>query len=234
MYKTSSCSARSYLHSFVLYPERDEGGAIAEQVKIHAGPSNLITILGTALVVAIKTNNRMAACECYYSILHSLQRRDAMTDSAVTVINLLTNALKAELEAKQQNDTGSSSSDSKLAPEYEKLARTTKRIWRPVLGNLQSTSVKDPEDNLQLEIKDCLLQIWIALGAVLGLETPPDASLSQEPSLPSEEILYWKIPKRCFWNMCGCADESRARLHAFRVCTGCYRVLYCSTRCQSA
>ena len=112
----------------------------------------------------------------------------------------------------------------------DKLRQTTARVWHDTLKALRDLT---PQNNLQTKMKEQGIECWLGYGAEFKLKEGVDESTQQVPSVPSDIKPYWKIPRRCFWEACACAAGSQLPAHRLRVCRGCWRVLYCSSKCQS-
>lgn len=127
-------------------------------------------------------------------------------------------------------ERGRSTGDRELTAEYFEQHRTTTRIWHDILRELNGIS---PTSDEQRELKDTALHVWHSYGSLLNmLEGVRVTTMENNPSTPSNKSCYWRIPGRCFSNLCPCSGVSRAS-HRLRVCRGCYRVLYCSAKCQA-
>lgn len=123
------------------------------------------------------------------------------------------------------------------AERKQSIRITTERIWHDTVRDLLYISA--PPRSQQLIDKTVALRYWRDFGALFGLRegvvqaTGRTCSLRGLPSTPSDRTIpYWLIPKRCFSNSCACSAVSLP-CHRFRVCTGCRRVLYCGSQCQS-
>ena len=101
------------------------------------------------------------------------------------------------------------------------------RVWHDTLKSLRSLTTRTVA---QSQLKVGAIKAWIEHGSNLELKEGVDVVTMQVPSVPSDVKPYWRIPKRCFWEACGCAGHVPA--HRLRVCKGCWRVLYCSNKCQ--
>lgn len=96
------------------------------------------------------------------------------------------------------------------------------RIWHDTMKSLRvvcQSSTAEP------------IKSWRSLGLLLGLREGVEVTTLKKPSTPSDQP-YWRISKRCFWQSCCCCTPFPPHVHKLRVCRGCWRVLYCSTRCQ--
>lgn len=112
-------------------------------------------------------------------------------------------------------------------PQYREQRRTTQRIWLSTFQELRAITVTS---DAQKVLKMKAVEIWRYYGSLLDLKE----GMPTTPSALSDERCYWKIPKRCFSESCPCSAVTRARLHhRMRVCKGCWRVLYCSSQCQT-
>ena len=94
---------------------------------------------------------------------------------------------------------------------------------------LKSIAAKPTRDTQHANQKAKALQIWRSGGAYMGLKEGISVVTLRRVSQLSDEERYWKIPKQCFWMACPCSSQAS---HPVSVCKGCWRVLYCSTKCQ--
>ena len=101
------------------------------------------------------------------------------------------------------------------------------RIWHDTMESLRSI---EPTTKKQRSMKMVALETWQELGEICGLKEGVDVT-TVRLALPLSNLPYWRTPKRCFWGACACSTYKPA--HRLRVCKGCWRALYCSTRCQS-
>lgn len=112
---------------------------------------------------------------------------------------------------------------------YEELRASTIRNWHDglyAISDVPTTTAQGLEDKLRA------LHYWREYGKSFGLNADVRVVESTKPSTPSNETLYWKIQRKCFYPACACSPGP-VPCHAMRVCKGCYRVLYCNARCQS-
>jgi len=115
-------------------------------------------------------------------------------------------------------------------PEFKDLVRSTTRIWHDVSRQLRDAPTRSLT---QSQVKSDALDLWRRVGVFVGLKERTSVTTLEKPSTPSEEEEYWKIPRRCFYEACVCAGVApSSHHHNLRVCKGCWRVLYCNTRCQ--
>ena len=117
---------------------------------------------------------------------------------------------------------------------YVFLTQTTRRIWH---DGLQAMSSIQTRGNSHRKAKLRVISAWRSFGLILHLREGVDVMTLISPSTPSDEDRYWKIDKRCYYSPCLCSHIAtgtpRDPQHAFRVCRGCYRVLYFNERCQA-
>lgn len=109
------------------------------------------------------------------------------------------------------------------------MTQTTTRIWHDCLKEISSVRIRDRV------AKEKAIDSWKSFGAVSNLEEGVKVTSLHNPSWPSDERRYWRIPRQCFYGPCVCSlvhDEDR-QAHPLRACKGCYRVLYCNERCQA-
>lgn len=111
-------------------------------------------------------------------------------------------------------------------------------VWYPTLSWLRDTRdlrrtsqstvyTREAEDNWNLAITN-----WKAAGEYLGLDE--NDTTIHNPNLFAEELDTasqpgWS-PRSCAWRLCLCHGEA---VHRMRVCKGCWRTHYCTTRCQT-
>lgn len=95
-----------------------------------------------------------------------------------------------------------------------------RRRQPPLLEDLQKLRLY-PDDSF-----DCLdraIDIWKTVGDNIGLFENGRHLDNEFPKLRLSR-------RRCHWEKCLC--HSAKPSHSMRVCKGCYRVLYCSRKCQ--
>jgi len=114
--------------------------------------------------------------------------------------------------------------------EFKGLAISTKRVWHDTIQALNT--FKAGSSQQKKLVKDALAK-WLRIGMFVGLKEGVNVTTLEGPSIPSEERRYWRIQRRCFREACICAGVVPSSCHHnLRVCKGCWRVLYCNTRCQ--
>ena len=101
------------------------------------------------------------------------------------------------------------------------------RVWHDTLRSLRAIKTKSSS---KAAIRDKAIIDWRKLGKECNLKEGKNVTTLQVVSTPST-LPYRKIPRRCFWAACGCSTHDAP--HHLRVCKGCWRVLYCSAKCQS-
>jgi len=116
-----------------------------------------------------------------------------------------------------------------LAEQQMSIRRTTERVWHDTLKDILSIRTSGVR---QLALKNAVLRAWRSYGGAFSLREGVDVTTCRIPSTPSNLGSYWLIPKRCFLNSCPCSATMQP-CHHLRVCKGCWRVLYCSPKCQS-
>lgn len=109
----------------------------------------------------------------------------------------------------------------------EACRRTSAMAWHYALDLLSSMR---PKSTTQARLRTKALSRWRAYGAIWGLREGVDVISLEGPSPLSDERPYWNIIKRCYYEACPC--RATIPCHRMRVCKGCYRVLYCGSRCQ--
>ncbi|KAH8094481.1 hypothetical protein BXZ70DRAFT_360123 [Cristinia sonorae] len=108
-----------------------------------------------------------------------------------------------------------------------KLYRNSARIWHDTLEDLRTVKPKGvTHATLQ---RDGIL-LWTRYGSMIGLKEGVDVQTLSGSSIPSDKP-WFRIQKRCFYKRCVCA--ACCPPHHMRVCKGCWRVLYCSEKCQA-
>jgi len=148
-------------------------------------------------------------------------RDDAARDVAPAIMLLI--HIQEPL-ARRAKTTG----DPNHAPEFPELDFTTQRVWHDRLKSIVAIRAKTSQ---QTSLKKSAERAWRSYGYLFLLKEGRKVTTLEGPSIPSEERLYWKIPKRCFHNACSCAAVEACH-HRLRACKGCWRVLYCSPQCQ--
>ena len=113
--------------------------------------------------------------------------------------------------------------------EYVAHFRVTKGIWYLTLKNLLAIDTQTSEKS---DMKEKSLKIWRNFGLLFKWhgETSQASSTSHTASELSNQLAYWRIPKHCFAKACFCSTGDPH--HYLHVCKGCWRVLYCSKKCQ--
>lgn len=108
------------------------------------------------------------------------------------------------------------------------LYQSSASIWHDGLEAI--LRVPTEHEPASAEMKKDALRVWRTFGSHMDFseyKRPVDTS---RPSDLSNERVYWRIERRCFWRKCACAIHAA---HSLRVCKGCWRVLYCNAVCQS-
>ncbi|KAH8094547.1 hypothetical protein BXZ70DRAFT_364238 [Cristinia sonorae] len=114
---------------------------------------------------------------------------------------------------------------------YPTVQKDVVRVWYDTLKSLQRIQ---PKGNIEIqERKDGAIEMWQFFGRHFGITERQRPTTLQKSSELSKSTKYWKIPQKCFSNVCPCAAAATQH-HPMRVCKGCYRVLYCSRTCQQA
>ena len=106
------------------------------------------------------------------------------------------------------------------------LKQRVSGAWYDTLKSIAAKPTRNAQHERQ---KTRALKVWREAGSFLGFKEGICATTLREVSEPSDEEKYWKIPKRCFWKACPCSSQAP---HPVSVCKGCWRVLYCSPKCQ--
>lgn len=143
---------------------------------------------------------------------------------AVSALALLGAAYNHVVEASRNY------SDGVHAHQFIDLYTPMRRIWHEALREIRATDAPTPE---QRALKDKCINSWLDYGSVFGLQERTQASVTEVPSTPSNDVRYWRVPRRCYSNACACS-VIQPHMHAMRVCKGCRCVMYCSAKCQAA
>ena len=101
-----------------------------------------------------------------------------------------------------------------------------RRIWHDTHARLLAIR---PKNLPQAQVKSLVIDKWESYGTAFNAKKGVNATTLNKPSELSDEMRYWKIHRRCFWGACACSINA---CHKMRVCTGCWRVLYCGEKCQ--
>ncbi|KAH8094468.1 hypothetical protein BXZ70DRAFT_359393 [Cristinia sonorae] len=109
------------------------------------------------------------------------------------------------------------------------LRSDSARVWHDTLKALRAVEPRDPHHG---EEKQDTIDMWLSYGELFGLEEGVDTATGCELSVTSDHTRLWKIPRVCFYGPCPCATHGAT--HSFRVCKGCWRVLYCGKDCQKS
>lgn len=111
-------------------------------------------------------------------------------------------------------------------PIFMAVAVQTITVWHPTLQTLRQLS-RQPGNQERHHILKCYLSAWTRLGQTFELsELNPNVPHVEKPPHPS--AIWWKA-RGCNWKHCLCAVDP---CHTLKMCKGCWRVLYCSARCQ--
>ena len=109
------------------------------------------------------------------------------------------------------------------------LVMQGKKVWHDTYASILAIHPVNAE---QAEFKNAALKCWLVQGFCIGLNVSTESATPPKgASQLSTERRYWKIPKQCFWRGCACSASFKPP-HQYRVCKGCWRVLYCSKYCQ--
>lgn len=103
-------------------------------------------------------------------------------------------------------------------------------VWHPTLMTLKSLSARPGPTQ---EMWECLSSFWRQTGEAFSLN--PSSRDVRNPKPWPELALGWKLTagdsrKGCGWKDCLCVI---APAHPLKVCKGCWRQFYCSTKCQT-
>ncbi|TCD60314.1 hypothetical protein EIP91_010363 [Steccherinum ochraceum] len=145
----------------------------------------------------------------------------AIRQANKTELDKLLLLLKYTLTMTRQAESRPTMDEMLRAP--RKFANAT---WQSTLATIHAIPAKRSE---QTKMKDQAVRGWIDYGTFFGLKFRPAIQSPQGPSKLSNKP-YREIERRCFWGACACAHDRP--FHHLRVCTGCWHVLYCSTKCQ--
>ena len=113
------------------------------------------------------------------------------------------------------------------SPKAATFWQTSTRSWHHTLFLLVSIHTESIE---HAQVKASVTAQWRKYGAFFGLRDNENIITLMRPSTPSDEPVYWKIKKHCYYMACPCNITSPP--HHVRVCKGCWRVLYCNSTCQ--
>ncbi len=98
--------------------------------------------------------------------------------------------------------------------ESQRFLTIAHKLWAPTLKRLRASRPKAKERRKEA------IAMWEEFGKVLDFR---EASFNAR-DLPPGHI------RGCQWSECWCHDKKPS--HSMNVCKGCWRVLYCSTKCQ--
>ncbi|KAH8094466.1 hypothetical protein BXZ70DRAFT_947572 [Cristinia sonorae] len=187
----------------------------------------------TKVLMKISGNSSVRPMFCVDMVVYSKQ---------ASIIAMLSHALVATLEDGAWEDALSALALMDLQnmlpkhfiinPEehFANLRRENRRIWHDTWNKIKGVHVRT---EMQHSMKLKIIQLWLEQGRRFDLREGKDVTTLIKPSALSEERRYWKIPKRCFWGPCACSAYDHPP-HHLRTCKGCWRVLYCSSKCQAA
>lgn len=98
-----------------------------------------------------------------------------------------------------------------------KITDAARRVWLPVLRQLRT---------LKLPPGSPWLDDWLKFGQEMNFKERYEPKLYERFINAPQDVPR----KHCQWKDCLCCDKRPK--HPMRICTGCYRVFYCSARCQ--
>ena len=116
-----------------------------------------------------------------------------------------------------------------MSKEMKQLRQSSTRIWHDAV---QAITAIRSTTRARADLKASTLTVWRVYGSFFGLVSGTGSTTLDRPSELSEDLRYWRIPRRCSRPACVCAYHSAS--HSVRVCKGCWRVLYCNKQCQQA
>lgn len=96
-------------------------------------------------------------------------------------------------------------------------------IWKPTIAELRRMRVGDPA------VRNKMTTQWQVLGRAFGL-TDSSQGVPIYTDTMEYDIHYER--KNCHLSSCIC--HTYAGAHEMRVCKGCWKVFYCTTKCQAA
>ncbi|KAH8094537.1 hypothetical protein BXZ70DRAFT_947938 [Cristinia sonorae] len=204
------CSRTSTAQSFVvmtmqglhmLFGNDETGRQARQEFILNSGSFNFIAILSYALILAVQENVPVEL------------------DMATQLLAIHQTLVRARGNCDETEWTQYLEST---------IHTTSRRVWHYTLRKILAIHTAGSE-HTRLKLR--ALKAWRHYGALCGLKEGVNTVDFHGPSEPSSVPLYWRIPKRCFWNGCACAGHLGA--HRVRVCRGCFRVLYCNQMCQA-
>lgn len=114
--------------------------------------------------------------------------------------------------------------DDQRNPEFAAQAKAAIfLVWRSTLEDLQRVPLDEHG------FVDSCKETWVGFGQDIGLD--PATHNEEEDALLKAHASRHIRTKRCQYRDCMCSTHSPT--HKMRICTGCWRARYCSTKCQA-
>lgn len=116
-----------------------------------------------------------------------------------------------------------------------KVFRTSRDFWYPAVQAIRVRRIP-VNDRGKERLRDLALQTWLGFGKQLGFHERVEERRIKKLAELGETTGIGPLPsmpgaKSCRWKECLCSWDEKPP-HRMRVCKGCWRVCYCSTRCQ--
>ena len=109
-------------------------------------------------------------------------------------------------------------------PEHSELVEVTKAtvqsVWHSMAKSARFHTAELTESDILSDWKS-FVEIWDSARKLCRI-SPVEAN----PDLP---LNYPLSPGGCFWSSCMCRSSPS---HRMKICKGCWRALYCNTKCQ--
>ncbi|KAI0071418.1 hypothetical protein K474DRAFT_1776178 [Panus rudis PR-1116 ss-1] len=109
-------------------------------------------------------------------------------------------------------------------PSIRVFRRIFRTVWHPYLEDMRDRSYAPGDQRYRC------FQTWMAIGRLVGLDEVKEATEYAEYMAKLERRFPRGRTRRCHWRDCLCSHEHPP--HKMRICKGCRKVYYCSTRCQ--
>ncbi|KAI0074858.1 hypothetical protein K474DRAFT_1499419 [Panus rudis PR-1116 ss-1] len=113
-----------------------------------------------------------------------------------------------------------------LSHGMRKCKRAFRKLWYPILQMLHSL-----KDGPQAAHCKTIIEIWTALGGLVGLHEENEAMSHRYFMDRVQEEFPRGRTKRCHYIFCVCSDDGHAP-HSMRTCKGCKQAYYCGAECQ--
>ena len=213
------CQGRSFRCRILLaHVEKRQNTQLSMELTLVIGRLNLLPLLGVILYNAVQQGDdkglgKSSSYGCN-EFSHSLT---LLEDIVVPILHRIVTSMKLAME-----DPIAYRSHIKV------WARTATHSWHHILNvcaTVRSSSL------VQTRVKLLALKQIRQFGAAFGLEENVDVVSLTVPSELYDSPSSWQKAWRCSCRTCPC--NLGARCHPMRVCTGCWRAVYCSTKCQT-